>query len=283
MRTFGTVCLALFVGLSAPVWAQPVAELVAQADALFQEVWLTQYTLLAAAGLKTKLETAIDLYKRALAQDAGNIHVLNMLARSCYTLADVFLTKDSDKQAAHAIGQEYGEQSLKLKADPQCVRDWKGDGFMAAVRASTDIEALYWTYANWARKVELGGWGELIAAALRGDDKKLMALMERCLELDRAYLSGGPLRALGGYWAKHPFSKDYDKTKALLEEAVAHYPDYLENQIFYVQYYLIPKQQWAKAREELQKVIDALVGAFPLYNGLAKVKAVDLLGQVQGK
>jgi len=272
--------LLILAALSVPVFGQSPAELAVQADALFQEVWLTQYTPSAAPALQAKLETAIKLYEQVLAQDANNLAALNMLARCHYTLADVFLP-EKEKAATHTKGQEYGERALRTS--PEFVRVEAEKGFVEAVRVSTDVPACFWTYSNWARKVELGGAFGLVAAALRGDDKKLMALMERCMELDRGYISGGPLRALAGYWAKHPFSKDPEKVRVLLEEAIATYPEYLENRVFHAEYYLIPAEKWAQAREELQRVIDAPIGVDALENGYAKMKAVDLLGQVQGK
>jgi len=272
--------LLILAALFVPVFGQSPAELLVQANALFQEVWLTQYTPSAAPALQAKLETAIKLYEQVLAQDANNLAALNMLARSYYTLADVFLP-EKDKAAGYARGQEYGERALRT--NPEFVRVEAEQGFVEAVRVSTDVSACFWTYSNWARKVELGGVFGLVAAALRGDDRKLMALMERCLELDRVYISGGPLRALAGYWANHPFRKDPEKVRVLLEEAIATFPDYLENRVFYAEYYLIPAEKWAQAREELQRVIDAPIGVDALQNGYAKVRAVDLLGQIAGK
>ncbi len=257
-----------------------VGELVAQADALFQEVWLSAYSPTAAPALRAKLETAIDLYTRALNLDPQNTHVLNMLARSYYTLADIFLP-EREKQEFHEKGQLYGERSLR--AHPEFVATEREKGFVEAVKTSTDVAALYWTYANWARKVELGGAFGLIAAALRGDDKKLSALMSRCLELDPNYLAGGPLRAYAGYFAKHPFSKDYERARELLQEAMANHGEYLENRLFYVQYYLIPKELWAEARTVLQEILAAPIEPYPLMNSYCQVKAAALLAEVQGK
>lgn len=275
MKALGMVALAVgVVGLA------QVADLVTQADALFREVWLSAYTPVAAAGLREKLETAIEVYLRALNLDPQNAHVLNMLARSYYTLADIFLP-EREKQETHEKGQQYGERSLR--ASSEFVRVEREEGFVGAVATSTDIEALYWTYANWARKVELGGALGLIAAALRGDDKKLNALMSRCLELDRDYLAGGPLRAMAGYHAKHPFRKDYEKARELLQEAMEKHGDYLENALFYVQYYLIPKELWTEAKVELEKILAAPIEPYPLMNSYCQLKASRLLSEVQGK
>jgi len=273
--------LGLLAVLAIGLWGfAQVTDLVSQADALFQEVWLSPYTPTTAAELRGKLEQAIELYLRALTLDPQNTHILNMLARSYYTLADIFLP-EREKQEVHEKGQQYGERSLR--AHEEFVRVEKEKGFVEAVYTSTDIEALYWTYANWARKVELGGAFGLIAAALRGDDKKLNALMSRCIELDRDYLAGGPLRALAGYHAKHPFSKDYEKARELLEEAMANHGEYLENLLFYVQYYLMPKELWSEAKAVLEKILASPIEPYPLMNSYCQVKAAQLLSEVQSK
>lgn len=266
--------------LAATVGLGQVGELMSQADALFQEVWLSAYSPIIAAELRAKLETAIELYTRALNLDPQNTHILNMLARAYYTLADIFLP-EREKQEVHEKGQLYGERSLR--AHPEFVAAEREKGFVEAVKTSTDVEALYWTYANWARKVELGGAFGIIAAALRGDDKKLSALMSRCLELDRNYLAGGPLRAYAGYFAKHPFSKDYEKARELLLEAISNHGDYLENRLFYAQYYLLPKELWTEARTVLQEILEAPIEPYPLMNSYCQVKAAALLAEIRGK
>lgn len=278
MRKIGilTILVSLFGGLA----LAQVNELVSQADALFQEVWDSPYTPETIGELRAKLEQAIELYVQALNLDPQNTHILNMLARSYYELADVFLP-EREKQGFHEKGQLYGERSLRTSAE--FVRVEREKGFVEAVKTSSDVAALYWTYANWARKVELGGALGLIAAALRGDDKKLNALMSRCLELERGYLAGGPLRALAGYHAKHPFNKDYEKARELLQEAMDNYGDYLENALFYVQYYLIPKELWAEARAVLRQILAAADGPYPLMNSYCRVKAAALLQEIQGK
>jgi tetratricopeptide (TPR) repeat protein len=275
MRALGTMIFLLAFGLFG---VAQVAELVAQADALFQEVWLSPYTPATAGALRAKLETAIELYLRALNLDPQNPHILNMLARSYYTLADIFLP-EREKPECHEKGQLYGERSLRTS--PVFVRVERERGFVEAVGTSSDVAALYWTYANWARKVELGGAFGLIVAALRGDDKKLNALMSRCLELERGYLAGGPLRALAGYHAKHPFARDYEKARELLTEAMEQHGDYLENAYFYVQYYLIPKELWGEARITLERILNSPVAPYPLMNSFCQFRAAQLLAEVQ--
>jgi len=53
--------------------------------------------------------------------------------------------------------------------------------------------------------------------------------------------------------------------------------------VFYVQYYLMPAEKWAEARRELQIVIDAPIGVDALENGYAKILALNLMSQIEGK
>lgn len=280
MSRFGPWIVIVAAVWAVSCWGQTPAELTAQADAVFARLWITQYTLSEAPGLQRTLEEAMQLYAQALGQDPTYVPALNMLARCHYTLADMFLP-EKEKAAVHIKGQEYGERALRT--DPEFVRIEKEKGFVEAVKVSSDIAALFWTYTNWARKVDLGGAVGLLGAVLRGDDKKLMALMERCLDLDRGYVAGGPLRAMAGYWAKHPLSKDPVKVRSFLEEAIAAYPDYLENRLFYAEYYLIPAEMWGEAKAHLQNIIDAPLGEDALENGYVKVLALNLLGLVESK
>lgn len=271
-----TLAFLVVAALSLGGLAQTAEELISQADTLFQEVWTTEYTLEAHDVLQAKLEQAISLYEQALEQDEGNVQLLAMLSRCYYMLADIFVPQD-EKKRTHVIGQEYGERALR--ATPGFVDLEKSDGFVAAVRACESVEALYWTYGNWARKVELGGAMGLVAAAMRGDDKKLRAMVERCAELDPDYLAGGPSRALGAYWAKHPFHKDFDKARELFQQAMASFPDYLENTYFYVRYYLIPNDKWEEAAQKLEEILAAPLGDYPLENAVVKLRAQQLLDE----
>ena len=282
MRKAVLLGAVLFV-LGVAVAGQTPEELVSQADALFQEVESTLYTPELHDALREKMLRVISLYEEALGAMGEDIHVLTELAHAYYVLADVLTKENKEKKRLYIKGQEYAERALR--ADPEFAARERKEGFIAAVKAHGNVAALFWTYSNWARKLELGGALAILGAALRGDDKKLYALMERCIELDPGFEYGGPLRALAAYWAKHPFKKDFDKVRELLTRAMEDYPQYLENKLFYVQYYLIPKKMWAEAAKALEEILAADVGEGDvlLQNGLAKVRAAELLEEVRKK
>ena len=271
MRMLLVLAAVVLVGLTCA--AQTLEEIIARADEIFQEVWTTEYTPENHAALEARLREAIDLYKEALAQDGANVHALTMLARCYYTLADTFLTEDSDKKDAYIQGQEYGERALR--ADPGFVEVEKQDGFVAAVQACENLEALYWTYANWARKDEY----DKIGAILRGDAPKLEALINRCVELDEMYLCAGPLRSVGAFWGglpKLPFGRyrqNLDLAYTYLSQAVEKCPEYLENLRFMIEYYLEPKGEEQEIQALLQQIVDAPLGDYALDNSLTKIWA----------
>lgn len=269
--------------LGIAVFAQGPGDLVAQADALFQEVESTLYTPELHDVLREKVLGAISLYEEVLEAIGEDIHALTELAHAYYVLADVLTKENKEKKQLHIKGQEYAERALR--ADPEFAAREKKEGFIAAVKAHGNVAALFWTYSNWARKLELGGALAILGAALRGDDKKLYAIMERCIELDPGFEYGGPLRALAAYWAKHPFKKDFDKVRELLAQAMKDYPQYLENKLFYVQYYLIPKKMWAEAAQALEEILAADVGEGDvlLQNGVVKIQTAELLEEIRKK
>ena len=270
-KRFLFILFMAFLGML-PVLGNGTQERVAQADALFDQVLNSVYTPQEHDALMATLRQAISLYESALEANPNDPHVLKRLSRAYYTLADIFLQGKKDKRAAYAKGQEYGERALRLC--PGFVELEKEKGFVEAVKSCEDIEALYWTYANWARKDEF----EILAAFFRGDAPKLRALIERAAEVDETYICYGPLRSLGAYWAKLPFGKDLDKAKELFERAIAGCPEYLENLQFYVVYYADIVKDEELADRYVQKILDAPIGDYPLYNSWVKLWARSRVG-----
>ena len=65
--------------------------------------------------------------------------------------------------------------------------------------------------------------------------------------------------------------------------AMEKHGDYLENALFYVQYYLIPKELWAEAKAVLEKILVSPIEPYPLMNSYCQVKAAQLLSEVRSK
>ena len=71
----GALLILALAAVSLVGWAQTAEELIAQADAIFQELWTSEYTPEAHAALQARLEEAIALYEQALALDGDNVRV----------------------------------------------------------------------------------------------------------------------------------------------------------------------------------------------------------------
>jgi len=262
---------------------------------------------------RAQLEAAIDAFKSSLdlPEDfdetdsdsfAGLVlapeqkQVTNNLSRGYYVLADCFLEEKSQQKQAYIKGQNWGEKSLHL--NPNFVTLEATEKFIDAVKQETDIAAMYWTYANWARKDEF----DKLGAIFRGDPPKILALIERATELDPSYICYGPYRSLGAFWGglpRLPFGKirkNLEKARSYLCKVVddpvqcydcADCPadpstsQYLENRLFYAQFYLMEAEKWEEARAVLEEILAEPLGEnYSLYNAYSKHEAEILLEKV---
>jgi hypothetical protein len=221
--------------------------------------------------------------------------LVNKLAQAYYTLGDVFLHNADGARIAFEKGRLWGLKSLRMNpAFAQIERSSKS--FIDAVKQETDVAALYWTYGNWARKDEF----DILGAVFRNDPPKLLALIERALELQPSYINYGAYRSLAAYYGSLPAMFGQDLPRALsyicpvlLDEpqycaACATCPvdpnadEYLENRLIFAQYYLMKKSQWQEAARVLRGILAEPVGDLhPLYNAFDQVLAQELLTEVE--
>ena len=223
-------------------------------------------------------------------------NLANKLSQAYYTLGDVFLHGEDGAKRAFEQGQLWGLKSLRMNpAFAQIERSSKS--FIDAVKVETDVAALYWTYGNWARKDEF----DILGAVIRNDPPKLLALIERALEIDPAYIAYGAYRSLAAYHGSLPAMLGQNLPRALsylcpvlteaaycAECAVCPFdPDcnqYFENRLIFAQYYLMKKSEWTEAARVLQSILDEPVGDLhPLYNAFDQVLARELLAEVEKK
>jgi hypothetical protein len=228
--------------------------------------------------------------------------LVSKLSQAYYSYADAFLRDQPNQRTTFLKGKQWGLKSLRM--NPAFVAFEEQDGFVAAVQAETDVAALFWANANWLR------WAEpnIFDAIRAGIAQKSLAMSERALELDESYSTYASYRALGAFWQGLPsdpispvlftggLRQDYDEVLAnfcpivdepTFCEGVAGLIDpicegYLENRIVFAQYYLMPLEHWEDAARVLQSVLDEPIGElFPLYNGLNREIAAELLREVQ--
>lgn len=223
-------------------------------------------------------------------------NVVNKLSQAYYTLGDVFLRDSEGVVRIFDKGRLWGLKSLRM--NPDFVTQEKRHGFIDAVSEEDDIGALYWTYANWARKDEF----DVLGAIARDDPPKLLALAERCLDVDDTYLAYGPYRALAAFWGGLPplplieFGQNLPRTLSYICPVINE-PDYctdcsdcpvdpncdayFENRLIFAQYYLMEKSLWDEAARVLESIINDPIGeTYSLYNALDQELAKRFLDQV---
>jgi hypothetical protein len=232
----------------------------------------------------------------ALAVDPAHKDWLNKLSQCYYTLGDVFLRNQEGAATAFEKGRLWGIKSLRM--NPEFAQEEIRHGFIAAVNQETDEAALYWTYANWARKDDF----DKLGAIVRNDPPKLLALADRALAVDPTYVAYGPYRALAAFWGGLPplplykFGQNLPRTLsyicAVIDEpgycsACADCPidsdpnAYFENRLIFAQYYLMEKSAWNDAARVLRSILDDPIGdTYPLYNAYDQEIAKDLLAEV---
>ncbi len=227
--------------------------------------------------------------------------LVNKLSQAYYSYADAFLRGEPNQRETFLKGKQWGFKSLRMNS--AFVAFEREDGFVAAVRAETDVAALFWANASWLR------WAEpnLLDAIKAGIAQKSLAMSERVLALEPSYAVYGAYRALGAFWQGLPsdpitpvlftggLRQDYDKVLAHFCPVVAD-PQfcgeeelidpicsrYFENRVAFAQYYLMPLEHWEDARRVLRSVLDEPDDdPFPLYNGLNREIAAELLAEVE--
>ncbi len=222
----------------------------------------------------------------AFAIDMSLKDIVNKLSQAYYTLGNVFVDP-SDNEDIYTKGKNWGLKSLRMNPE---FAELEKKRFDTAAAAETDVAALYWTNSNWLRVAQK----HPLQSVMAGVTKRTGAIMNRLLELDTSYLSGGIYRSYGAYYSGLPIGKDMDKALAFLchvvdepeycadEEKVPNADEYFENRSFFVEFYLMPKKQWEDAARILQSIIDDPIGdKFPFMNAYSHEHAQELLAEVQ--
>ena len=236
------------------------------------------------ADLDETNEDAVD----AFVIDISLKDIVNELSQAYYTLGNVFVDP-SENEDIYVKGKNWGLKSLRMNPG---FSELEKSRFDSAAAAETDAAALYWTNSNWLRVAQKNP----LQAVVAGVTKRTGAMMDRLLELDTDYLSGGIYRSYGAYYSGLPsmFGRDYEKALFYLcfvaeepdycdsQEKVPAADEYFENRSFFVEFYLMPKKQWEDAARILQSIIDDPIGEkFPFMNSYSHVRAQELLAEVQ--
>ena len=244
-------------------------------------------TLVGALGAEDLDETNEDRVM-SFAVDMTLKNVVNKLSQAYYTLANVFMSNDENRET-YLKGKHWGLKSLRMNPDFDAAE--KADGFVAAVAIETDVEALYWATANWLRVSQKNP----LQAVFAGVPAKTQAMNERTLELAPNYVAGGSYRSLGAYYSGLPVGQDLEKSlfylchvvdEAICSEAgagekIAGADAYLENRTFMAEFYYMETGMWEEAAALLQAVLAEPVGdVYPMMNAYALEHAAELLEEV---
>jgi len=255
-----------------------------------------------ALGVTDALDEADEDALMAFEVDASLMYIIPMLEQCYYTLADAFLGEDeATVKPFYLRGKHWGLKVLRM--DPEFAATEASDGFIAAVNGSDNLEGLYWTSSNWLR----AGQFDVLAAVFAGMPEKTEAITLRCMELDETYTHYGAYRALGAFWSGLPtlpagkFRKNWNASlshfcKIVDEPELCGACDdctdfgpvdpsvheYLENRMFFVEFYLMERGLWADAKRVVDSVIaDGLGDKYPLYNAISLEKAALFLETIE--
>jgi tetratricopeptide (TPR) repeat protein len=250
-------------------------ELLARADALYNR-WQGPFEFSAYEG---RLREAIRLWEEALPHlsDAEKRReVLVKLSRAYFELAEGYLVEKPQKEGAYEKGKDYGLSALRL--DPEFAEVEAREGFRAALRKSTDVEALFWYGNNLGRWLSYHYWEALV-----GGTRDVLAAFERCVELDEKYWAAGPHRALANFLAQTPgfLGGDFERAKGEFARAVELAPEFLQNYVDYAEHWAKKAGDQSLFCELLGKALalaqdPGVVSAWPFYNHLALERAKGL-------
>ena len=257
-----------------------------------------------ALGVTDALDEANEDNVMEFAVDAGLIDVINKLAQSYYTLADAFLGEvESEVLPTYQKGKHWGLKTMRM--NPEFVALEQSDGFVAAVQVADNLEGMYWASSNWLRSAQFN----VLAAVFANVPEKTEAITLRCMELDETYTHFGGYRALGAFWTGLPklpagkYRKNWNKSLSYFSKIVdepticgacedcADYGvvdpsvhEYLENRMFFVEFYLMERGLWEDAKRIVDSVVADGIGAkYPLYNAISLEKAAVFLEEIDSQ
>jgi tetratricopeptide (TPR) repeat protein len=258
--------------------AATAEDLIAEADAAFDR-WTGPFEF---STYQERLETAVARWEEALPlipEDdvPSRSHVLNRLAQACFELGEAYLAEPTEREAAYGKGKDYALASLRL--DPLFGATEETDGFRAALRSASDVEAIFW-YGN-----TLGVWLNYHQiTAILGGVLDVLASYERSIELDETYLGAAPQRSMAALIAQAHFVIGKSQ-----HEAVPHYersmeidPCYLESYVNYAEHYAGPTGDDVLYNGLLNTATELaedpeVMAKWPLYNKLAIRRARAML------
>lgn len=181
----------------------------------------------------------------------------------------------------YSKGFEHGRSTLFRNKTIAAAWDKPFDEFTAGMKALTgkDLEPAVWTVANWSQIIAL----HLDSTQVLAQVPRVVALLERAIEIDGTYFEGLPRMIMGSLHAFRPplMGGDPEASRENFEAALGvSESKFLLASYFYAKFYCHRVQDADEFEKRLQYVIDhpdTIMPEYRLLNAIARQKAVRLL------
>lgn len=204
---------------------------------------------------QAKLEQAIALYEKILANDPTQRAILVRLSRAHYFLANGHLKEHEAIIAAYDKGARYGEQAMGLNAAfAKAVKDGVKDEEALKLLNKEDAGGLYWAYSNLGKWAVAKGFTTVLKYK-----NKLKRFIDRVIELDPNYFYGAGDRGIGAFYAKAPSfaGGDLGLAKKHFAKSLEIAPDYFGTKVLIAEYWATKSQNKSAFKKALSEVLAA--------------------------
>jgi len=232
--------------------------------------------------LREGLPAMLILVDGLLVETPDNGPLLVLASQANMAFAMGFIEQEDPERASRIYwkGKQYGMRALvRNRRFARALEEGQGYAQAAAHLTRKDLPALFWTANNWA------GWLNLNLRDTKAlfDQPKILALMQRALELDGSYYYGGPHLFFATYYANLPqiMGGSAEKSRKEFEEAMrVSGGRFLMADVFLAEFYAPLVLDQDLFESTLQRVLDAPPDIDPdirVMNELAKERARRLL------
>ncbi len=181
----------------------------------------------------------------------------------------------------YAKGLDHSRSTLFRNKKIQSAWEKPYDEFVAGTKSLTakDLEPAVWTVANWSQIIAL----HLDSTQVLAQIPRLVALLERVIEIDGTYFEGLPYMIMGSLHAFRPplMGGSPEASRENFEKAFGvSEGKFLLASYFYAKFYCLRVQDADEFEKRLQYVLDqpdAIMPEYRLLNAIAKRKAASLL------
>jgi len=178
-------------------------------------------------------------------------------------------------------GLEHGRSALFHNEKMRSAWDKPFDGFVEGTTHLTakDLEAAVWTVANWSQFIAL----HLDSTQVLTQIPRVVALLERAIQIDGGYFEGLPLMIMGSLHAFRPplMGGDPEASRKNFDAAIGVSDGkFLLASYFYARFYCYRVQDADEFEKRLHYVLeqpDTIMPEYRLLNAMAKQKAAVLL------